>query len=48
MSVPSTRASNSSAIPAASSTAAQLSLEDTTAVLIPCARSLRTSEIDVS
>ena len=48
MSSPSTRASNSRAIPAASSTAAQLLLEDTTAVLISCARSLRTSAIDGS
>ena len=39
ISIPSTRASNSGAIPAASSTAAQLLLEDTTAVLMSCARS---------
>ena len=40
ISIPSTRASNSCDIPAASSTAAQLLLEDTTAVLISCARSV--------
>ena len=48
MSIPSTRASNSCAMPAASSTAAQLLLEDTTAVLMSCARSVRTSAIDGS
>ena len=48
ISIPSTRASNSGAIPAASSTAAQLLLEDTTAVLISCARSVRTSAIAAS
>ncbi len=48
ISIPSTRASNSCAMPAASSTAAQLLLEDTTAVLISCARSVRTSAIAAS
>jgi len=35
-------------MPAASSTAAQFTLEDTAAVLIPSARSLRTSATEVS
>ncbi len=48
MSIPSTRASNRCAMPAASSTVAQFMLEDTTAVLISCARSVRTSSIAAS